>query len=384
EHGRGEKAVAAAAGEEAGEQVLKRRRNRADDFNLQPGQAIVSVRGEPDKIDAGVQTVVTLLREYTEMRVPVTGPVVAALLANKGHVISAMQTETGVLVDLERDAAAASDAAERKPRGAGGRDSAATILLCGTSAAIRGAEERLRELIDAHLEASVSLPDAGAASEVVGKGGVNIKALESELGVQMDVDKSTLTVRMVGSKPALLAATERMKALLEKYAKEHATLFIDRAQLPSLIGKGGANIKALQEELGVSINAEANGEIRLAGSEEAVEAAKARIAEVCRLHASVSTLSVDTAAVGAIIGKGGANVRKLEERFSVSIAADATAGVFTLRGEDANIAAAKVAIKRQSREAMRDEAEVSVPTDKLGAIIGTRGARLRQLEQDTG
>lgn len=156
--------------------------------------------------------------------------------------------------------------------------------------------------------------------------------------------------------------------------------------MPALVGKGGANIKALQEETGTQIHVESGtGEIRIHGPQEAVQTAKAKIITLCKMDAGnvADSFAVDVAILGRLIGKAGANLRKLEEQHSVSIAVDTTTGLFTIRGDAAAVATAKVALKKQVREASKLEVEVEIPQERLGGIIGSKGVKLRALEQAT-
>lgn len=373
------------------------RRNRAEELNVPVGHAAVTIRGEAAKVAAASDAVSAAIREYSENRVPVSSSVISALIVNKGELISSLQRETGAVVDIIREAAAAAAASAAA---AGGKaltgsltlqqlgqipPGGGLIVISGTASAVSAAEARLREIIAGHQERIVALPDPGLVGEIVGKAGANIKALQEELKVEIDVDKAALSLRLTGAPDALDAATVKLQALFEKFAREHATMFVDRNLIPQVIGKGGATIKALQEETGAQIKTETNsGELRISGPEEAIAKAKAKLAEMLKLDQASDTLTLDTAALSRLIGKGGANLRRLQEAHSVAISVDPATGVFTLRGDSEGIAAAKLALKRQSREALRIEEDVAVPQDRVALLIGAKGSKLRSIEADTG
>jgi polyribonucleotide nucleotidyltransferase len=68
--------------------------------------------------------------------------------------------------------------------------------------------------------------------------------------------------------------------------------------LPSLIGKGGATIRALQEATGATVHADSgSGEVRIEGPEAAVAAARARIAAHCHLDQAAETVPLEPAAL---------------------------------------------------------------------------------------
>ena len=71
--------------------------------DIPAGCALVTIRGEPDKVQAALAAVKALVSAYTETRLAVNGYVISALINNKGEVISGIQKDTGAQVDIIRE-----------------------------------------------------------------------------------------------------------------------------------------------------------------------------------------------------------------------------------------------------------------------------------------
>jgi polyribonucleotide nucleotidyltransferase len=351
----------------------RKRVNRAEELGLKPGHAALFISGEPSKVLAATNTLKSLLSDHKEVKHSISQAVISALVNKKGELVSALQKETGASIDIVRPTADDST-------GSG------AIVITGSSSAVSSVEGRLFEIMASHQERSVHIADVGIIPELVGKSGSNIKAfMESIPGLaSMDVDKENLKIVLVGTRTAIGDAATKLQVSMAKWASEHASITIDPLLMTSLIGKGGATIKALQEETGASINVDSKtGLIQLSGPVEALVKAKERIIALTHLDKPAETIKVDVETVGAVIGKSGGNIRKIEEAHGVSISADSGNGTITIRGDIAGINAAKAVIKKTVREARRKEASVEVPQSRLGAVIGPKGARVKAIEAST-
>ena len=260
------------------------------------------------------------------------------------------------------------------------------VTISGSDAAVCAAEARVREVVALHLVRVVRLPSLAMLGELVGKGGSNIKAFHAETSVEVEVDRAAGTLSLIGAAPALDAAAARLDAFFAKWASENIVLHVDPLLVPGFIGRGGVGIKALQEATGTTIQADSrSGELRISGPAEAVEATRVRITSM--LHADKApsaTLTVPLSSIPSVVGKGGGNLRKVMDAHGVAITVNAGAGVFSLRGEPEGVAAATAALRRLAREAGKAEQVVDLPSDRIGAVIGPKGARIRSLEADTG
>merc|ERR550537_1564682 len=105
---------------------------------------------------------------------------------------------------------------------------------------------------------------------------------------------------------------------------------------------------------------------------------------MARLNAgeTAENVAVDSCDVGALLGKGGAALRKIEEttRRRASPCRRCAIRTVTVRGSAASVSAAKKAIADALRCAER---EVAVPDWSIGELLGKGGAVLHKIEQTT-
>ena len=87
--------------------------------------------------------------------------------------------------------------------------------------------------------------------------------------------------------------------------------------------------------------------LRIRGAPEALAAAKVAIAALLKLDGEVGTLRVPSSALGMVIGKGGASLKRTGDTHGVVITTDNATGVLTLRGPAAGIEAAKKALLKR-------------------------------------
>jgi len=106
------------------------------------------------------------------------------------------------------------------------------------------------------------------------------------------------------------------------------TLHIPKRRHVELIGKGGAVVRSLQTEFNVKINIPArdsnSNEITVQGKEEDIEKLKDEIQSIIFFRPSTTPLvtthvDVPPESHGALIGRGGSNLRDLEDKHGVCI-----------------------------------------------------------------
>ena len=106
------------------------------------------------------------------------------------------------------------------------------------------------------------------------------------------------------------------------------TLHVPKSKQALLVGKAGATIKALQDEFGCRIAlppaADPSREVTIRGPHAAVAMLRARLESVIGMRVgtaplSIGRFSVPCASHGALVGKAGAKLHELEQRFNVEI-----------------------------------------------------------------
>ena len=124
-----------------------------------------------------------------------------------------------------------------------------------------------------------------------------------------------------------------------------------------------------------------------------------RIDEAAREGGGVVRLSIERHLVGRIIGKRGATIKQLRERSGATIEVakdDNGVGTVTISGVPAAVRAAREEISELTREDVPIEVQhtlsrmldemivITVPANRVGKLIGSRGAVIQGLRQQTG
>ncbi len=138
---------------------------------------------------------------------------------------------------------------------------------------------RVQALLDVHLDVAEHIREAPAGSipVIIGKGGANIKRLQSESGAQVELDGQSGRVRVCGSKAAVAKAVAALDGLLEQFESQREVRVTQR-QIALVIGRGGSTIKQLQADTGATVVvAKDDACVRVRGAKPAVDAAMGRI-----------------------------------------------------------------------------------------------------------
>jgi hypothetical protein len=158
----------------------------------------------------------------------------------------------------------------------------------------------------------LALPDAAMIGRLAGKGGAAIKKLRETLRVDIALDDGALTLRLSGSPSAAVdAAAAHCAGLCARFAAGHDVVFVDPGAVKAIIGKGGAAIKALQEETGARVHCgDTPDELRVEGAPAAVAAARARLTANSKQPAVDATLALAPRGLDRALGRlGGAGLR---------------------------------------------------------------------------
>lgn len=178
-----------------------------------------------------------------------------------------------------------------------------------------------------------------------------------------------------------------------------------------LVGKNGANIKALREKHDVEIDTREAGKVKIQGPEKKAEACKQEIIKLGKTFEDEVSYSilVDPKFHGELIGKNGENLTKLQSRVDNLVRIDFPRNT---RGTETSDNASEVGApsQRQAPNEIRirgpkakadkvreellsytqhlqdnsHEATVSVHKDQVRSLIGRGGSELEKLRAETG
>ncbi|KDN48495.1 hypothetical protein K437DRAFT_255466 [Tilletiaria anomala UBC 951] len=200
-----------------------------------------------------------------------------------------------------------------------------------------------------------------------------------------------------------------------------AEFYVDAAHVPHLVGKGGAAVTKLREELGIRIDftdpvaasgggatavegkkkGSAKAKVTLTGRKENVEEAKKRLqAQVEKLADETSiVVKVPVALHGQIIGQGGKYVTRLQETYAVRInfpnasANAAGGGSNAQRPDEVVIKGGKKGVEGARAELVElvayeqennNVSMLKVSSKAVARILGRGGVNINQIRDDTG
>ena len=242
------------------------------------------------------------------------------------------------------------------------------------------AEELVEEKMKVWTKSHFAMPvPAWATSLVLGRKGETINAIRDETGVEIDLDSEANTITLHGETDSIAKA----KAAIEKIIEENK-VFVEEIELledskGSFIGKGGANIKVMQDGLeGVAFELGSSGSsVRVKGSEEGVKEGKERVEKWIEEYEEKNfSSSLFCGFVGALVGPKGETIRGLETDHNVKITvlkdAKETGENVVVRGLKEDVEKAKDAVaelgekeeakaeeRRKEQQAQREAAAVS-------------------------
>ncbi|GAA5877249.1 hypothetical protein JCM3774_000129 [Rhodotorula dairenensis] len=265
--------------------------------------------------------------------------------------------------------------------------------------------------------AKVEIPPA-LHGAVIGQGGTTLNAVIGEdklVHVQFG-DSDEVTVR--GPKDEVDRVCKELERIaLDARNEEIVNSHVIEFEIPSehvrhVVGKSGAGINKLREELGVRVDfgeqvpgkKTATSKVTVKGRKENAEEAQRRIRSLATRMADETTLSLPLPSSldrGSLIGKQGTYLKRLEEKYEVRInfprdgrkaddvsSAPSTpsSSEITIRGPSKGAKAAQgelVALIEYEKE-HGNTSVFEVPVKALPRILGRGGAQINQIKDDTG
>lgn len=234
---------------------------------------------------------------------------------------------------------------------------------------------------------------------IIGRGGQNIKKitqdLENKVHVEFVEDKDKILIQ--GPPTEVQAAEALLSSSLNelKNTMSFADINVEPKWHRHIIGKNGSNIGRIKTSTGTSINIPSDttksSVIRIEGSPEGVEAAKAEILEMAKKFDNEKSrdIIIEHKYHKNIIGQKGEKVREIRERFAeVQISfpeSDAKSDIVTLRGPKEDVDKCYEYMKKLSAELIASSYKIGVPIFKRfhGNVIGRGGATIKKIKEET-
>ena len=171
-------------------------------------------------------------------------------------------------------------------------------------------------------------------SQIIGKGGDNIKDLQSTLQLEISINNEHQTLHVRGSEDG----KHKFKDWLEKLKGTNETWEtwdIDPVYFSQIIGRGGDNIKDLQStlQLEICINNE-HQTLHVRGSEDGKHKFKDWLEKLKGTNETLETWDVDPVYFSQIIGKGGQTIKDLQSTLQLDICINNEHQTLHVRGSE--------------------------------------------------
>ncbi|GAA6024660.1 hypothetical protein JCM11491_003456 [Sporobolomyces phaffii] len=302
----------------------------------------------------------------------------------------------------------------------GGDDAAqlAPQALEATKTAIAALTAECADLVSV----TVSIPTA-LHGTVIGTGGTTLNAVLGEdrsADVQFGHADDPDRVVVRGPKDEAERVARELERIADEAAKEeivnsHVVEFeIETALVRHVVGKAGAGVNKLREDLGVRVDfvelatttkkGAKLSKVTIKGRKENVEEAAKRVKSTANKMADEVTLTIPLPAAldrGSLIGKQGTYLKRLEEKYEVRINfPKGKAAVPDDVDERSSSSSSEIVIRGPSKGAQAAKGELVdlisyekehgnvasfvVPAKALARILGRGGAQVNQIKDDTG
>lgn len=254
-----------------------------------------------------------------------------------------------------------------------------------------------RAAVEAVAAEPAGADDAAAAPAAPADSSTLLQSVADRSGATLWVRRNVPHATVCGPAPAVAAARALLEEAVAGEAALSASVPIEEWMVPAIIGQKGAAIIALSKRAGVKLDLDRERRtIELRGRTPAeTAAAREVVAEaVAALARGNCVLVVGGAGIGIVIGKGGANVRRIEEETKATVKCDRDSGSVFIRGEEGAVGAAKAAIgELLMKEGGIDISKplppqaterVRVEAGQIAVVVGASGATIRGIEASTG
>lgn len=145
-------------------------------------------------------------------------------------------------------------------------------------------------------------------SRVVGKGGQNLRTIESECGVSLDMDRVGGGIHIMGTRQTIELALESVMSIVDTAIEEFTA---PEVIVICLLQEKQKLVNEIQAKFTVRMDiSRAKNHIKVTGTVDAVTAAKAEILAIQGLRQS---LQLEASYLPFIIGKGGATITGIED-----------------------------------------------------------------------
>ncbi|XP_046605985.1 vigilin [Neodiprion virginianus] len=234
---------------------------------------------------------------------------------------------------------------------------------------------------------------------IIGKNGTNVNRLNEETGVVINISENDgkNLIRIEGNYAGVEKAKKELMEMVEKLENEkEKDVIIDHRYYRSIIGSKGDNIKEIRDKFNqVQITIPGPGEkrdvVKIRGPKEDVDKCHKHLMKLVKElneNSFVMEVPIFKQFHKFVIGKGGANIRKIREETQTKIdlpAEGEKSDVITITGKKENVEEAKEKIQKiQNELANIVTEEIVIPPKFYNSLIGTGGKLIHSIMEDCG
>lgn len=301
------------------------------------------------------------------------------LLGSKGATIQGIQQTSGARLDIVMP----------------------LLKITGTETAIAIAMEQTQSILGAFKEeqrkaaahsttlSGKQINGSDGVKAIIGKGGQNIQSIQVKTGCKLDANVEQAKVVITGPSEAEVqkAATLCKHAVFGE--SQHVIGLKSVGMVMVVYGKDYQKIRQMQDESGAKLDIEkGTTTLKISGPSEAVARAR-QMVEAWMEHCKGEEIQIEANKVGAVYGKGGTTIRRIQERTGAFI--EVPQGNHSgnvpckIMGDPAAVKDAKeLVLKAVAGEVELKPGEVMEKMDlDIGApaVIGRGGSKIRELEK---
>ncbi|KAG9268062.1 vigilin-like [Astyanax mexicanus] len=351
---------------------------------LDSGSETIILRGEPDKLGPALTQVYAKAKSVMVVEVTAPAWLHRFIIGKKGQNISRI-TQQLPKVHIEF-----TDGEER-------------ISLEGPTEEVEQAQSQIQEIIKdlvARMDYTEINIDQRFHRHLIGKNGANINRIKEQYKVSVripqDSDRCGL-VRIEGDPQGVQLARRELVDMAQRMENERTKdLIIEQRFHRTIIGQKGEKIKEVRDKFPeVIINfpdqSQKSDIVQLRGPKNEVEKC-AKFLQKLLVELVESSYSISVPIFKQfhknIIGKGGANIKKIREETNTKIdlpTENSDSEMIVITGKKCNCEAARERILTIQRDlANLKETEVTIPAKLHNSLIGSKGCLVRSVMEECG
>uniref|UniRef100_A0A665VPY5 Vigilin n=1 Tax=Echeneis naucrates TaxID=173247 RepID=A0A665VPY5_ECHNA len=351
---------------------------------LDSGSETIILRGEPDKLGPALTQVYAKAKSVMVVEVTAPAWLHRFIIGKKGQNIGRITQQ------LPRVHIEFTDGEER-------------ISLEGPTEEVEQAQAQIQEIIKdllVRMDYTEVIIDQRFHRHLIGKNGANINRIKEQYKVSVripqDSERSGL-VRIEGDPKGVQLARRELIEMVQRMENERTKdLIVEQKFHRTIIGQKGEKIKEVRDKFPeVIINfpdpSQKSDIVQLRGPKNEVEkCAKFLQKIIADLIENSFSLSVPIFKQfhKNIIGKGGANIKKIREETNTKIdlpTENSNSEMIIITGKKSNCEVARERILAIQRElANIKESEVTIPAKLHNSLIGSKGCLVRSIMEDCG